>query len=223
MSTRWRLALLALLAGLAWPAAGQQRVLVKMATLVPDGSSWHQILKEAAAAAKRGGCVVVGIEVDDLLHALAIDADDIACRIEPHPDHDLVRCLGPRECVLLRVHRHVIPVLLAELADESGPTQRLFDRNAIVDARLHRIEQCGVRKIAAMIADRSTAASRRENPRRCRHQCHSTKTAHCHAPQKNRQQGKPLPAPRLPVYRREALGRPACYRNGVGAGLLNCR
>ena len=34
--------------GLRGRAASAQTVLVKMATLVPDGSSWHQILKETA-------------------------------------------------------------------------------------------------------------------------------------------------------------------------------
>ena len=37
----------ALLAGPA-PKSTAQPIVVKMATLVPDGSSWHQILKEAA-------------------------------------------------------------------------------------------------------------------------------------------------------------------------------
>jgi len=63
MSIRSRLALPALLAGLALPAAAQQRVLVKMATLVPDGSSWHQILKETAARWEQvsGGRVKVNL------------------------------------------------------------------------------------------------------------------------------------------------------------------
>jgi TRAP-type C4-dicarboxylate transport system substrate-binding protein len=43
-----RTALLALIPALAAPAFAQQRVLVKMATLVPDGSSWHLVLKETA-------------------------------------------------------------------------------------------------------------------------------------------------------------------------------
>src|SRR5436190_22655640 len=57
--------------GLA-PPAGAQPVLIKMATLVPDGSSWHQILKETAEKWKTlsGGRVVVrlypgGVAGDD--------------------------------------------------------------------------------------------------------------------------------------------------------------
>ena len=63
MTTRSRLALLALLGTLALPAGAQQRVLVKMATLVPDGSSWHQILKETAARWEQvsGGRVKVNL------------------------------------------------------------------------------------------------------------------------------------------------------------------
>jgi TRAP-type C4-dicarboxylate transport system substrate-binding protein len=40
--------LVALLAGLLPPAARAQEVVVKLATLVPEGSSWHLILKETA-------------------------------------------------------------------------------------------------------------------------------------------------------------------------------
>jgi TRAP-type C4-dicarboxylate transport system substrate-binding protein len=55
---------LALLAvGLTPSAAAQQRVLVKMATLVPDGSSWHAVLKETAAKWEQisGGRVKVNL------------------------------------------------------------------------------------------------------------------------------------------------------------------
>jgi TRAP-type C4-dicarboxylate transport system substrate-binding protein len=64
---------LALLAAL-WlaDAAGAQPVTIKMATLVPDGSSWHQILKETAEKWKTisGGRVIVklyagGVAGDD--------------------------------------------------------------------------------------------------------------------------------------------------------------
>jgi len=53
-------------AALGWLAAGAaaaQQVVVKMATLVPEGSSWHQILKETAEKWKTasGGRVVVRI------------------------------------------------------------------------------------------------------------------------------------------------------------------
>lgn len=72
MATRSRLALLALLAGLALPAGGQQRVLVKMATLVPDGSSWHQILKETAARWEQ----VSGGRVKVNLYAGGVAGDD---------------------------------------------------------------------------------------------------------------------------------------------------
>lgn len=53
---------LLLAAGLA-PAAAAQRVLVKMATLVPDGSSWHGVLKETAAKWEQlsGGRVKVNL------------------------------------------------------------------------------------------------------------------------------------------------------------------
>lgn len=45
-----RLAALTLLGGLlALPSLADAQVIVKMATLVPDGSSWHQVLKETAA------------------------------------------------------------------------------------------------------------------------------------------------------------------------------
>jgi TRAP-type C4-dicarboxylate transport system substrate-binding protein len=53
-------------AALGWfaaVAAGAQQVTIKMATLVPEGSSWHQILKETAEKWKTlsGGRVVVHI------------------------------------------------------------------------------------------------------------------------------------------------------------------
>jgi TRAP-type C4-dicarboxylate transport system substrate-binding protein len=53
-------------AALGWfaaSAAGAQQVVVKMATLVPEGSSWHQVLKETAEKWKTlsGGRVVVRI------------------------------------------------------------------------------------------------------------------------------------------------------------------
>ncbi len=53
-------------AALGWfaaGAAGAQQVVVKMATLVPEGSSWHQVLKEMAEKWKTlsGGRVVVHI------------------------------------------------------------------------------------------------------------------------------------------------------------------
>jgi TRAP-type C4-dicarboxylate transport system substrate-binding protein len=64
-----------LLLVLGWLAAGAaraQQIVVKMATLVPEGSSWHQILKEAAEKWKTasGGRVVVrlypgGVAGDD--------------------------------------------------------------------------------------------------------------------------------------------------------------
>jgi TRAP-type C4-dicarboxylate transport system substrate-binding protein len=67
---RTALPLLAVL-GLAG-SAGAQPVIVKMATLVPDGSSWHQILKETAEKWKTisGGRVIVklyagGVAGDD--------------------------------------------------------------------------------------------------------------------------------------------------------------
>jgi TRAP-type C4-dicarboxylate transport system substrate-binding protein len=52
-----------LTAALAAPAAAQGRVLVKMATLVPDGSSWHGVLKETAAKWEQisGGRVKVNL------------------------------------------------------------------------------------------------------------------------------------------------------------------
>lgn len=52
-----------LTAALATPAAAQGRVLVKMATLVPDGSSWHRVLKETAARWEQisGGRVKVNL------------------------------------------------------------------------------------------------------------------------------------------------------------------
>lgn len=57
--------LCALLVAVSWPAAAsaQQRVLVKMATLVPDGSSWHAVLKETAAKWEQisGGRVKVNL------------------------------------------------------------------------------------------------------------------------------------------------------------------
>lgn len=64
---------LAVAAGLmAATTAGAQTVVVKMATLVPDGSSWHQILKETAEKWKAlsGGRVIVrlypgGVAGDD--------------------------------------------------------------------------------------------------------------------------------------------------------------
>src|SRR5262245_50365977 len=62
----------ALLGAVAPGSAGAQPVLVKMATLVPDGSSWHLILKETAEKWKTlsGGKVVVrlypgGVAGDD--------------------------------------------------------------------------------------------------------------------------------------------------------------
>lgn len=58
-------AVLAVLAALVTtvPAAAQGRVLVKMATLVPDGSSWHTVLKETAAKWEQisGGRVKVNL------------------------------------------------------------------------------------------------------------------------------------------------------------------
>ncbi len=58
-----RVLALLLFAGLAPLAAAQQRVLVKMATLVPDGSSWHGVLKETAARWEQlsGGRVKVNL------------------------------------------------------------------------------------------------------------------------------------------------------------------
>lgn len=62
------------LAGSAWAGAalGQAPVLVKMATLVPEGSSWHRILKETAAKweALSGGRVKV------VLYAGGVAGDD---------------------------------------------------------------------------------------------------------------------------------------------------
>jgi TRAP-type C4-dicarboxylate transport system substrate-binding protein len=62
-------------AGLPWlatPAEAQAPLVIRMATLVPDGSSWHQILKETADGWKRasGGRVTVrlfpgGVAGDD--------------------------------------------------------------------------------------------------------------------------------------------------------------
>jgi TRAP-type transport system periplasmic protein len=53
----------AALGWLAASAAGAQQVTIKMATLVPEGSSWHQVLKETAEKWKSlsGGRVVVRI------------------------------------------------------------------------------------------------------------------------------------------------------------------
>jgi TRAP-type C4-dicarboxylate transport system substrate-binding protein len=69
---RRRLLAIMVSAWIAQTAAGAQPVVVKMATLVPDGSSWYQILKEMAAEWKTlsGGRVVVrlypgGIAGDD--------------------------------------------------------------------------------------------------------------------------------------------------------------
>ena len=67
------LILVALVAGwLASPASAQAPLIVRMATLVPDGSSWHQILKETAEKWKTvsGGRVSVrlfpgGVAGDD--------------------------------------------------------------------------------------------------------------------------------------------------------------
>lgn len=78
--TRLRFLLVALIAvaaaALAWPPApvalAQAPMIVRMATLVPDGSSWHLILKEAAEKWKQvsGGRVTVrlfagGVAGDD--------------------------------------------------------------------------------------------------------------------------------------------------------------
>jgi len=59
-------------AGGPWPAQAQVAQIVRMATLVPDGSSWHQILKETAEKWKTssGGRVTVrlfpgGVAGDD--------------------------------------------------------------------------------------------------------------------------------------------------------------
>jgi TRAP-type C4-dicarboxylate transport system substrate-binding protein len=79
LSRRLSLALLVLAAAVvlgAWPVArgaeAQSRIIVRMATLVPDGSSWHQILKETADKWRQlsGGRVTVrlfagGVAGDD--------------------------------------------------------------------------------------------------------------------------------------------------------------
>ncbi|MGE0454813.1 MAG: TRAP transporter substrate-binding protein DctP [Vicinamibacteria bacterium] len=61
----------ALLALLAAPA-GAQPVLIKMATLVPDGSSWHLILKQTAEEWKR----LSGGKVSVRLYAGGVAGDD---------------------------------------------------------------------------------------------------------------------------------------------------
>jgi TRAP-type transport system periplasmic protein len=65
-------AAVALVVPVSGPAEAQRRVLIRMATLVPDGSSWHLILKEAAEQWKQlsGGRVTVrlfpgGVAGDD--------------------------------------------------------------------------------------------------------------------------------------------------------------
>ncbi len=66
------LALTLALAGLAGPLAGQAQVLVKLATLVPTGSSWELILKETAVRWSKlsGGRVKVN------LYAGGVKGDD---------------------------------------------------------------------------------------------------------------------------------------------------
>ena len=66
--SRARLPLLALLVA----AAPAQAQLVKMATLVPDGSSWHRILKETAEKWR----VLSGGKINVRLYAGGVAGDD---------------------------------------------------------------------------------------------------------------------------------------------------
>ncbi|MEW5984043.1 MAG: TRAP transporter substrate-binding protein DctP [Acidobacteriota bacterium] len=58
-----RMAAVVAFAAVLLPGAADAQILIKMATLVPDGSSWHQVLKETAAEWNRvsGGKVRVNL------------------------------------------------------------------------------------------------------------------------------------------------------------------
>lgn len=67
------LALVAVLGALVLaPAAADAQIIIKMATLVPDGSSWHQVLKETAAQWNK----VSGGKVQVRLYAGGTAGDD---------------------------------------------------------------------------------------------------------------------------------------------------
>src|SRR5688572_4535036 len=135
----------------------------------------EQILEKAAVAAERRGLVVLGVDPRDLLHAGALDVDDVVGRVEVHGEHRLPGDLGRARRSLRGRARHVVPHWLAELADEAGAAERALDRLAVVDARLDRLQQDLVGEVAAMSRDldatgrQQRRAEHRPDPHPSRH------------------------------------------------------
>src|SRR4029079_4096569 len=97
----------------------------------------EQFFEEAALAAQDRRLLPGRLDVHHQFLAGALHGGDIALLVEADEQYRLLRDMGIAERELVHVARNIIPVVGRELASETWPAKRLFNRILIVHARLN--------------------------------------------------------------------------------------